>query len=141
MRKLLSAALALAIVIGWFAFGSPFGSGTAREADICNERLCLVEIVRTCESKDPKTAVLSFVARPVEGQVAPVSYQVKADNADKLPFMSIGDNVMIAAGIVKLGETRTESVRTDKKTGLEVTISTLGPTDRIDSFTISTDAC
>lgn len=141
MKMTLSVIVAFAIVVLWFIYGSPLGSGKAKEPNACGERLCLVEIVRTCEqSQAPERAVISFVARPAGEQAEAVPYNIRTDVADKVPFVSMGRNVSIATGIVQRGGERRESIRTDSSTDLEITVSTLGPDEEIASFTLSADA-
>lgn len=141
MKKVLGAIVAVAIIVLWWMYGWPLGSGTAKEPDACGERLCLVEIMRTCEeSQDPQKAALSFQVRATSEQTEPVSYRIRTDVADKVPFGSNGRNISIATGIVQASEKRRESIHTDSSTDLEITISTLSPNEEIASFTLSADA-
>lgn len=140
MARALYIAAALGTAGVWLVM-SPFGSGTPREDDTCSEHLCVVEITRTCnESQNPRTATIAFTVRSSEKQTRPVSYQIRNDVADKLPFMSIGANISIAGGIVQPGERRQESISTDRKTDVEITISTQEPAEEVASYTLSVKA-
>lgn len=141
MVRALCVAAATAIVIVWWLAGSPLGSGTPQEEDTCGKRLCIVETTRTCnKSQDPRTATISFTIRSSEKQTEPVSYEIRNDVADKLPFVSIGDNISISGGIVKPSEKRRENISTDRTTDIELTISALNPDEEIASYTLSVKA-
>lgn len=134
MRTLGLIALVFAVIVH---FATPsFGSGDAQDPDLCDAEagLCVTNITRTCleEGWNTPKAQLSFVVRPADATTGPLRYELRVDNADKIPFITWGETNR-SRGPVNIGPNgkRVETIFASGEDDLHITVSSLDPSTEV----------